>query len=71
MRTRVLVLLLGLSTRLAAADAKGLRVFISADMEGITAVVNAAQLGPGELDYERFRKLMTADVNAAIDGALA
>ena len=58
----------------ATARAQGgreLRVFISADMEGITGVVNAAQLGPGEFDYERFRKLMTAEVNAAIDGALA
>lgn len=56
---------------LAAAETKELRVFISADMEGITGVVNAAQLGPGELEYERFRRLMTAEVNAAIDGALA
>src|SRR5436190_11327577 len=48
-----------------------LRVFISADMEGITGVVNAAQLSPGEFEYERFRKLMTGEVNAAIDGALA
>jgi D-amino peptidase len=46
------------------------RVFISADMEGIAGVVNAAQLTPGEFEYERFRKLMTAEVNAAISGAL-
>jgi D-amino peptidase len=46
-------------------------VFISADMEGITGVVNAAQLGPGEFEYERFRKLMTGEVNAAITGAVA
>lgn len=38
-------------------------------MEGIAGVVNAAQLGPGEFEYERFRKLMTAEVNAAIEGA--
>jgi D-amino peptidase len=53
-----------------STQGRELRVFISADMEGITGVVNAAQLGPGELEYERFRKLMTAEVNAAIDGAL-
>src|SRR5881275_1466808 len=53
------------------AQSNGLRVFISADMEGIAGVVNASQLGPGELDYPLFRKLMTAEVNAAIDGALA
>lgn len=49
---------------------QGPRVFISVDMEGIAGVVNAAQLLPGELDYPLFRKLMTAEVNAAIDGAL-
>jgi len=48
-----------------------LRVFISADMEGITGVVNGAQLAPGEFEYERFRKLMTGEVNAAVEGALA
>jgi D-amino peptidase len=53
------------------AQGKPLRVFISADMEGIAGVVNAAQLGPGGFEYERFRRLMTAEVNAAIDGALA
>lgn len=54
-----------------AEPARELRVFISADTEGITGVVNTAQLGPGALDYERFRKLMTAEVNATIEGALA
>jgi D-amino peptidase len=54
-----------------AAQDRAPRVFISADMEGIAGVVNAAQLGPGEFEYERFRRLMTAEVNAAIDGALA
>lgn len=52
-------------------QARELRVFIAVDMEGIAGVVNAAQLGPGEFEYERFRKLMTAEANAAIDGALA
>jgi D-amino peptidase len=64
------VLCLGLTPGFAQQP-KELRVFISADMEGITGVVNASQLGPNELDYDRFRKLMTAEVNAAIDGALA
>lgn len=49
----------------------GLRVFISVDMEGITGVVNVPQLGPGGFEYDRFRKLMTEEVNAAIDGAIA
>lgn len=60
-----------LSRREVLAQGKGLRVFISADMEGIAGVVNAAQLRPGEFEYERFRKLMTGEVNAAIEGAIA
>jgi D-amino peptidase len=69
-RSLTMVLLTGAST-LAAADATGLRVFVSADMEGIAGVVNQAQLGPGEFEYELARRLMTGEANAAIDGALA
>lgn len=50
---------------------KPLRVFISADMEGVAGVVNGAQLAPGEFEYEKFRRLMTAEVNACIEGAFA
>lgn len=78
MRTwRVLVFLLlmvcGVLARTPQASAKQLRVFISADMEGVAGVVNASQLGPGPegFEYERFRRLMTGEVNAAIEGALA
>ncbi|NNF26010.1 MAG: M55 family metallopeptidase [Gemmatimonadetes bacterium] len=49
----------------------GLRVYISADMEGITGVVTGAQLGPSGFEYGRFREFMTAEVVAAIEGALA
>lgn len=55
----------------AVAPAKDLRVFISADMEGIAGVVNQEQLGPEGFEYALFRKLMTTEVNAAIEGALA
>jgi D-amino peptidase len=45
-----------------------MKVFISADMEGISGVATNQQLKtPGE--YQRFRKMMTADVNAAVEGA--
>ena len=45
-----------------------MKVFISADIEGISGVATIRQLTvPGE--YNRFRKLMTAEVNAAIRGA--
>lgn len=45
-----------------------MRVFISADMEGVTGLVAASELLPDGPDYPRFRALMTADVNAAIEG---
>lgn len=45
-----------------------MKIFISADMEGISGVATGQQLKT-PLEYERFRKLMTADVNAAIEGA--
>ncbi|MEW9032574.1 MAG: M55 family metallopeptidase, partial [Planifilum fimeticola] len=47
-----------------------MKLFISADMEGISGVATNVQLKK-ESEYQRFRKLMTQDVNAAIDGAFA
>jgi D-amino peptidase len=49
----------------------GLKVYISADMEGLTGAVTSAQLGPSGFEYGYFRQLMTAEVNAAIDAARA
>jgi D-amino peptidase len=46
------------------------RIYISADMEGITGLVDAHDVQPGGMDYERGRVLMTEDVNAAVRGAL-
>lgn len=45
-----------------------MKIFISADMEGISGVATNMQLKK-DSEYNRFRKLMTADVNAAIEGA--
>jgi D-amino peptidase len=53
----------------AAAPPDSLKVFISVDMEGISGVVDSDQTSAKGQDYERFRKLMTAEANAAIDGA--
>ncbi|MCA8936849.1 MAG: M55 family metallopeptidase [Planctomycetes bacterium] len=47
-----------------------MKIFISADMEGVTGIVHGDQLMPSGKTYERGRKLMTADINAAITGAL-
>lgn len=46
-----------------------MRVFISADMEGVTGVTHPQDVIPGRSQYERFRRFLTADVNAAIGGA--
>jgi D-amino peptidase len=47
------------------------RIYISADMEGVTGLVDAHDVQPGGRDYERGRVMMTEDVNAAVRGALA
>jgi D-amino peptidase len=50
-------------------SARGLKVYISADMEGVVGTVTPDQLGPGGFEYERYRRFMTAEVNAAIAAA--
>ncbi|MCX7683623.1 MAG: M55 family metallopeptidase [Anaerolineae bacterium] len=47
-----------------------MHVFISADMEGVSGVVLEHHVSSEHREYERFRRLMTAEVNAAIEGAL-
>jgi D-amino peptidase len=51
------------------AKNKKLKVFISVDMEGITDIINWKETNPGD-DYEYYRKLMTLEANAAIEGSL-
>ncbi len=46
-----------------------MKVFISADIEGVSGVVDRDDAVVGAREYERARRLMTADVNAAIAGA--
>ncbi len=48
-----------------------MRVYLSVDMEGITGVAVGKHVQPDEKEYDRFRRLMTQDANAAIEGALA
>jgi hypothetical protein len=52
-----------------------MRVYISVDMEGVAGVVHEDQTDPTDPrhagEYNRFRRLMTAEANAAIEGALA
>ncbi len=53
----------------ATAQQEDLKVYISADMEGVVGVVTSDQLGPSGFEYQRFRAIMTREVNAAIDAA--
>ena len=48
-----------------------MKIFISSDMEGTAGVVDWDQCRPGQHDYEYYRDLLQAEVNAAIEGALA
>jgi D-amino peptidase len=51
-----------------------MRVYISVDMEGVAGVVHEDQTDPLEPrhagEYNRMRRLMTSEANAAIEGAL-
>ncbi|HUS86466.1 MAG TPA: M55 family metallopeptidase [Bacteroidales bacterium] len=48
---------------------KGLKVFISVDMEGITGVVNWEEVNRTGKDYDMFRQIMTKETSAAVEGA--
>jgi D-amino peptidase len=48
-----------------------MRVLVSVDMEGISGVVDGEDVRPGHSEYERNRKLMTAEANAAVRGIFA
>jgi D-amino peptidase len=60
-------LCLAAATTLSAQ--RPLKVYISADMEGITGVASVDQLGPANFEYQQARTWMTAEVLAAIQGA--
>lgn len=51
-----------------------MRVYISVDMEGVAGVVHEDQTDPTDPrhagEYNRFRRLMTSEANAAVEGAV-
>jgi D-amino peptidase len=47
---------------------RGLKVFVSVDMEGLAGVVSGSEVSPGP-DYGHFRAIMAGETNAAIEGA--
>jgi len=53
----------------AQAQRSKLKVYISADMEGVGGVSTQVQAGRDGREYEKFCRLMTKEVNAAVEGA--
>jgi D-amino peptidase len=47
------------------------KLFISVDLEGVTGVIQPAQLGPSGFEYSQAREWVTGEVSAAIDAARA
>jgi len=60
----------GMAQSVDGRSADGLKVFISVDMEGITGVVNWEEVSRDGKDYDYFRRIMTLETNAAIEGAI-
>lgn len=55
----------------ALASAQSPRIFIVTDMEGVGGVNNAdEQLLPGQRRFEESRRLLTGEINAAVEGAI-
>jgi D-amino peptidase len=48
---------------------KKMKIYISADMEGVVGVVTQEQLAPSGFEYQRAREFMTEEVKAAIEAA--
>ena len=73
MRRTLAAIVTALAVLLATAPAAqtGKKVFISADMEGISGISASDQLSAAGAEYGRSRKMMADDVNAAIRGARA
>jgi D-amino peptidase len=46
-----------------------MKILIACDMEGISGVTTWEQVDPSHPEYQRFRRIMTSEANAAISGA--
>lgn len=68
-RAGCVLALLAVMNAAAAAQQRGMKVFISVDMEGIAGVVSGNQTSSTAPDYSFGRRMMTAEANAAIAAA--
>jgi D-amino peptidase len=66
---KAILAFLAIATSVSAQQPRGVKVFISVDMEGLAGVVTARDVDSGGPDYPHFRAIMAAETNAAIDGA--
>ncbi len=66
-----LVALTGVGCAAQLQPDRELKVLISVDMEGIAGVVTGEEVRRSGQDYELFRRIMTQETNAAVEGALA
>ena len=71
MKKAISIVMIFLLISSAFSQNNGLKVFISVDMEGISGVVNWEEVSRTGKDYELFRRIMTEETNAAIEGAIA
>ncbi len=69
LRSTPISLLLALLSAATAGAQRPLKVYISADMEGIGGVASRLQSSPAGAEYQKYRRLMTLEVNAAVEGA--
>jgi D-amino peptidase len=69
MKKSILSLALFLLFALEARTQDAIRVFISVDMEGLGGIAHPEMTSASGSEYERGRRLMVGEVNAAIEGA--
>jgi len=67
---RIFFLMIFILVSMVYTQEKKLKIFISADMEGISGIVHSEQVSPEGHDYNIARKWMAEDVNSAVEGAL-
>jgi len=67
----VVVLILAASLAFGAEPPQGnkMKIYISADLEGVAGVVTGDQLGPSGFEYQRAREWVTREVLAAVNAA--
>ena len=70
-RIRVIPLVLLVAVAGTVSAQTGPKIYISADMEGLAGAVSSEQFGPGGFEYNAYRRIMTEEVLAAIEGARA